>query len=58
MWGSDFPFVLLGGQAKNAFAIDYSQAAGVPGFWSVPELDAAALEQLMGGTAAKLFGFA
>ena len=57
MWGSDFPFVLLGGQARNEYALDYKQAAAVPGFWRIPELDEEAHAQLMGGTAAKLFGF-
>ena len=59
MWGSDFPFVLLGGQAPNAYALEYAQAASLLNAWlEVPGLDAQAQEQLMGGTAEKLFGFA
>ena len=29
LWGSDFPYVLLGGHARNAFALEYAQAPGV-----------------------------
>jgi len=56
MWGSDFPFVLLGGQTPTSFALSYQQAVEVPSFWSVKGLDAAAMDFLMGGTAASLFG--
>ena len=27
LWGSDFPYVLLGGDARNAFALEYAQYA-------------------------------
>jgi len=57
MWGSDFPFVLLGGQTTTDAALTYEQAAQVPSFWTVDGLDAAARDALMGGTAASLFGF-
>ena len=57
MWGSDFPFVTLGGQAKTEAALTYKQAAELPSFWSADGLDAAAMDLLMGGTASKLFGF-
>jgi predicted TIM-barrel fold metal-dependent hydrolase len=57
MWGSDFPFVTLGGQTRTQDALTYEQAAAVPSFWSVEGLDGAAMEALMGGTAARLFHF-
>ena len=51
--------MLLGGQAPNAYALEYAQAASLLNAWlEVPGLDAQAQEQLMGGTAEKLFGFA
>lgn len=63
MWGSDFPFVLPGGfplpdgvDATPA-AMTYSEAARVLDSWSLPELDDAARDALMGGNAARLFGF-
>jgi predicted TIM-barrel fold metal-dependent hydrolase len=57
MWGSDFPFVLLGGQERNGYALNYAQASFVPSEWEVAGLDEQAREQLMGGTAQRLFGF-
>ncbi len=57
MWGSDFPFVLLGGQERNDYALNYAQASFVPAEWEVAGLDEQAREQLMGGTAQRLFGF-
>ncbi|EOD28329.1 hypothetical protein EMIHUDRAFT_64168 [Emiliania huxleyi CCMP1516] len=64
MWGSDYPFVLPGGfplpegVSSTPAALTYAQAAAVPAQWSsVPGLDDAARAALMGGTAAKLFGF-
>jgi len=64
MWGSDFPFCLPGGfplpegVTSTPAALSYSQAAGVvPGWKNVEGLDEKALAALMGGTAAKLFGF-
>ena len=35
----------------------YSEAARVLDSWSLPELDDAARDALMGGNAARLFGF-
>ena len=61
MWGSDFPFVLPGGfplpegTPNTPAAMAYAESALVPTKW--PELDAADLDALMGGTAAELFGF-
>ena len=57
MWGSDFPFVLLGGQERNGYALNCAQASFVPSEWEVAGLDEQAREQLMGGTAQRLFGF-
>eukprot|EP00966_Prymnesium_polylepis_P152755 3528473-Prymnesium_polylepis.1 len=57
MWGSDFPFVTIGGNSKTEAAVTYQQAVEVPSFWSVDGLDSGAMDLLMGGTAAKLFGF-
>lgn len=56
-WGSDFPFVLQGGQTLTASALSYKQAVEVPSFWSVDGLDSTAMDWLMRGTAASLFGF-
>lgn len=63
MWGSDFPFVLPGGfplkegVASTAAALPYDEAVKVVDAWSLPGLDGPAREALMGGTAAKVFGF-
>ena len=63
MWGSDFPFVTTGGFPlpegilETPAAMTYTQASAVPSAWKVPELDDAALDALMGGTAARLFRF-
>jgi len=63
MWGSDFPFVLPGGfplkegVASTAAALPYDKAVNVVDAWSLPGLDGPAREALMGGTAAKVFGF-
>ena len=63
MWGSDFPFVLPGGfplpegVSSTAAAMSYAEAVQVLSQWSMRELDDAALDALMGGTAARLFGF-
>ena len=57
MWGSDYPFVLLGGHARNGYALEYAQAPGMLKALEVPGLDEKAKEQLMGGTAQRLFGF-
>ena len=66
LWGSDFPFVLPGGfplpdgVTQTPARMSYAQAAKVPAAWSLPEeasWDAEALGALMGGNAAKLFGF-
>ena len=63
MWGSDFPFVLPGGFPlpegvhETPARMSYADAAKVPSRWGLPELDEAAMRALMGGTAARLFGF-
>ena len=66
LWGSDFPFVLPGGfplpdgVTQTPAKMSYAKAAKVPAEWSLPEdasWDADALGALMGGNAAKLFGF-
>lgn len=63
MWGSDFPFVLPGGfplgegVTSTAAAMTYGDATAMPSQWAIPQLDDAALDALMGGTAAKLFNF-
>lgn len=58
MWGSDFPFVLLGGGERNSYALSYPQASSLPAEWEViAELDVQAREQFMGGTAQRLFNF-
>ena len=60
MWGSDYPFVLPGGfplpegVTSTPAALSYADAAKVTSQW---ELDEAALSALMGGNAARLFGF-
>eukprot|EP00965_Chrysotila_dentata_P162604 5369072-Pleurochrysis_carterae.AAC.4 len=57
MWGSDFPFSTLGGNTPTSCGMEYAQTVELLGFWSMQELDPTALKQLMGGTAAKIFGF-
>lgn len=57
LWGSDWPYCTRGGQASTAVAQTYEQAARVPTFWRAAGLDETALAQLMGVTAARLFGF-
>ena len=64
MWGSDFPFCLPGGfplpegVESTPAALSYADAAKAPDMWtSVRGLDEEARAALMGGTAAKLFGF-
>lgn len=64
MWGSDFPFCLPGGfplpegVSTTAAALSYEDAAKVVSQWQeVDGLDENGRSALMGGTAAKLFGF-
>ena len=63
MWGTDYPFVLPGGfplpegVTSTPAALSYAEAAQVPLKWTAAELDDAARASLMGGTAAKVFGF-
>ena len=63
MWGSDYPFALPGGfplpegVAKTPASMSYADAVAVPSQWEVPALDDASLADLMGGNAARLFGF-
>mgnify|MGYP003684606547 CR=1 FL=1 len=57
LWGSDFPFCTTGGQSVTSVAQTYEQAVAVPTFWRAEGLDEAALGMLMGGNAARLFGF-
>eukprot|EP00316_Scyphosphaera_apsteinii_P001578 CAMPEP_0119299326 /NCGR_PEP_ID=MMETSP1333-20130426/1403_1 /TAXON_ID=418940 /ORGANISM="Scyphosphaera apsteinii, Strain RCC1455" /LENGTH=311 /DNA_ID=CAMNT_0007300707 /DNA_START=116 /DNA_END=1051 /DNA_ORIENTATION=- len=57
MWGSDFPFVTIGGNTPSSAATSYEQAVQIPSFWNIPSLDQATMDELMGGTAARLFGF-
>ena len=57
MWGSDFPFVLIGGNTPTEAGSTYAQAAGALGFWSVPSLEGAAFDAVMGENAAAMFGF-
>ena len=64
MWGSDFPFCLPGGfplpegVESTSAALTYDDSAKVISQWTQVEgLDDEARAALMGGTAAKLFGF-
>ena len=59
LFGTDFPFVTLGGNGPEptAAAQSYAEAVGNVGAWSVDGLDEEARGELMGGTAARLFGF-
>ena len=59
MFGTDFPFVTLGGNGPEptAAAQTYAQAVATPSSWSVPGLSDEEYDELMGGTAARLFGF-
>ena len=68
LWGTDFPFVLLGGNARTDAAATYAQASAHPHEWrsaardrSAPAglelLDDDAFAAIMGGNAARLFGF-
>ena len=56
MWGSDFPFVLIGGNTPTLSGLPYNKAAEMLSRWDVPELNDAARARLLGGTAAELFG--
>jgi predicted TIM-barrel fold metal-dependent hydrolase len=57
MWGSDFPFVLIGGNTPTEAGTSYAQAAEALGYWTVPELEGKAFDAIMGGNAKRLFGF-
>lgn len=57
MWGSDFPWVTIGGNTPTEAALTYAQAVAMPGSWSAAGLDQAAFDLIMGGTAAEVFGF-
>lgn len=59
LFGSDFPFCTLGGNgpATSPAAQSYAQTVATPDFWDVKGLDEASRASLMGGTAARLFGF-
>ena len=58
MWGSDFPFVTIGGNNPTEAAMSYGEAAALPAGWiDVEGGDEEALEMIRGGTAAALFGF-
>ena len=56
MWGSDFPWVTIGGNTPTAAATTYAEAVAIPGSWRAAGLTQTSLDQLMGGTAAELFG--
>ena len=55
MWGSDFPYVLTGGNDVTAAALPYAAAAALPARWSF--VGDAEMALLRGGTAAALFRF-
>ena len=63
MWGSDYPFSLPGGfplpegVSSTPAKMSYAEAAAVPKAWGLEGLDEAGLEALMGGNAARVFGF-
>lgn len=59
MWGSDFPFVLIGGNTPTSVGCTYTQASECISKWAdaLPELDDSAYEAIMAGNAARLFGF-
>ena len=58
MWGSDFPYVTIGGNNPTEAAMSYGEAAALPAGWiDVEGVDEEALEMIRGGTAAALFGF-
>lgn len=64
MWGSDYPFVLPGGfplpegVSSTPAKMTYEDAVAVPAAWGLAGLDDAELAALMGGNAARVFGFA
>ena len=55
MWGSDFPYVLTGGNDMTEAASTYAEAAAIPKRWAF--VGDAEMALLRGGTAAALFGF-
>ena len=55
MWGSDFPYVLTGGNDMTKAASTYAEAAAIPKRWAF--VGDAEMALLRGGTAAALFGF-
>ena len=57
LWGSDFPFVIIGGNTPTDAGCSYAQASAQLGSWSVPGLDDDAYRAIMGGNAQRLFGF-
>ena len=59
LFGTDFPFCTLGGNGPepSAAAQTYEQAVRHPEFWEVEGLTEAGRDLVLGGTAARLFGF-
>ena len=61
LWGSDFPFVLTGGNdpaSSASSACSYKDAVAQVATWgNVPGLDDEAYKAIMGGNAMRLFGF-
>ena len=59
LWGSDFPFCLIGGNAPTEVGASYLHASEAIAQWEVVRgLDAPGVyEALMGGNAQRLFGF-
>ena len=57
MWGSDFPFCIIGGNTPTDAGCSYEQASTQLGSWSLPGLDEDAYRAIMGGNAQRLFGF-
>ena len=61
LWGSDFPFAIPGGfplpdgVSSTPAAMSYADAVAVPARWEL--LDEEELAALVGGNAARLFGF-
>ena len=56
--GSDFPYVLIGGNEPTESGCSYAEASGHLAAWGdVPGLDDEGYRAIMGGNAALAFGF-